>query len=301
MLLSVENMIIRRRIGDKAAVDLLKEAGFTGIDYSLCGMEDWDAVAGSKNALSYAEDLRRYAEDRGVVFSQSHAPFTFKYGMEMSVENPHIRHIIQAMEFASHLGCPMIVVHGILVPEGEDVFAYNLDYYQRLLPYAEKYGILIAVENLTGRSGRYTQPTTRLFGSPEAFCHIQDLLDSPWICGCLDLGHANMTFHDVPGFIRGSKGHFRYVHIHDNDGLQDLHELPVLNESDDLIIHWDETLAALREVGYDGAMNLELVRYMKRFPTEHLPCAMRLAALTGQMMIEEFTDPRPGRFGKKVR
>ena len=52
MLLSVENMIIRRRIGDKAAVDLLKEAGFTGIDYSLCGMEDWDAVAGSKNALS---------------------------------------------------------------------------------------------------------------------------------------------------------------------------------------------------------------------------------------------------------
>ena len=59
MLLSVENMIIRRRIGDKAAVDLLKEAGFTGIDYSLCGMEDWDAVAGSKNALSYAEDLCR--------------------------------------------------------------------------------------------------------------------------------------------------------------------------------------------------------------------------------------------------
>ena len=168
-VLSVENMIIRRRIGDKAAVDLLKEAGFTGIDYSLCGMEDWDAVAGSKNALSYAEDLRRYAEDRGIVFSQSHAPFTFKYGMEKSTDNPHFFSIIQAMEFASHLGCPMIVVHGILVPEGEDVFAYNLDYYQRLLPYAEKNGILIAVENLTGRSGRYTQPTTRLFGSPEAF------------------------------------------------------------------------------------------------------------------------------------
>ena len=80
-----------------------------------------------------------------------------------------------------------------------------------------------------------------------SFCHIQDLLDSPWICGCLDLGHANMTYHDVPGFIRGAKGHFRYVHIHDNDGLQDLHELPVLNESDDLIIHWDEALAALRQ------------------------------------------------------
>ena len=83
MIVSTENLILRQRVGDEKAVDMMKEAGLTGIDYSLCHMADWEETVGQADYLKYAESLRRYAEARGMCFSQSHAPFRFRYGSAM--------------------------------------------------------------------------------------------------------------------------------------------------------------------------------------------------------------------------
>ena len=111
-----------------------------------------------------------------------------------------------------------------------------------------------------------------------SFCHIQDLLDSPWICGCLDLGHANMTYHDVPGFIRGSKDHFRYVHIHDNDGRDDLHMYPYTG-----ILDWDRFTAGLKAIDYRGDLNFETFNGLDKYDPELAPEVLRLAAATAAL------------------
>ncbi|MBR3436556.1 MAG: sugar phosphate isomerase/epimerase [Lachnospiraceae bacterium] len=313
MLLSVENAVAVERVGAKAAIDMFVEAGFTGMDYSFFnGGEAWEKAFGGPDALKKAEEIRVYAKEQGLALSQSHAPFKFRFGMEMSENEYEFYRIVRSMEIAAAMEIPAIVVHSIMLDEdacGPEYNAcmldYNERYYNALLPYAERFGIRIAVENLTGRRPPENLPTTENLGTPELFREMQDRLRSPFICGCLDIGHANMTTKDAPGFIRSCKGYVQYIHTHDNDGFHDNHQLPALSYYLDLgrggpnvpkssrkpgeyfTIPWDEVLSALREIGYDGPFNLELIRYLNGFRTEDLPLAMKLAVQVGQRMMKE--------------
>ncbi len=288
MIISVENMIARRRVGDKGAVDMLKEAGFNGIDFSLCSMNDWKETVDSPGALDFADELREYAESKGMVFCQSHAPFTFKYGMKMGLETEEYRMIVKSMEFAAHLGAPMIVIHCLRLPDGSDHFGYNLEYYRSFLEYAHKFNIKIAVENLQGRAAPDLPPTPYCLGTPETFVAMQKELNDPMVCGCLDLGHALITTGDAAGFIRKSKGCVDYLHIHDNNGKDDLHLLPALEEPPKGFFRmpWKDVAAALKDIGFSGPVNLELLRYMDNFRTQELPLGLELAAVTGRAIAE---------------
>ncbi|MBE5995769.1 MAG: sugar phosphate isomerase/epimerase [Lachnospiraceae bacterium] len=305
MLLSIENMIVRKRVGERAAVDMLADAGFTGIDYSFCMMEDWEETINGNDSLSCAEDLREYAGSRGVTFCQSHAPFRFRAGMKMDESEYEYYRIVKSMEFAAAMKIPMIVVHALMTEDGSDELDLNERYYSSLLPYAEKYGIKIAVENLTGRRTRDSLPTQMCLGNPEKYCEMQDRLNSPYICGCLDIGHANLTTHDPAGFIRACKGYVHYIHTHDNNGVHDRHCLPSLARwfdekakpdtavrdylapNPEYSIPWDDVLSALKEIGYSGPFNLELLRYMECYMTEDLPAALGTAASVGRRMMAE--------------
>ena len=304
MLISMENVIIRQRVGDEKAVDMLKEAGFTGIDYSLCLMDDWEETVNAPDSLKTAAALRRYAEERGMCFSQSHAPLRFRYGNKMDLSEKDYYRIVKSMEFAAALGAPMIVVHTVRPTDGTDAMDYNLRYFRSLLPYAEKFGIKIGVENLYGAVNTSEAMKRATLGMPEAFCEIQDKLSSPYITGCLDIGHANLSYRNAPEFIRRSAGHFEYLHVHDNDSVKDMHQIPAVSRyfgrdkdwdvrcktkdhpspSLTYTVPWDEVTEALREVSYSGSMNLEILQYASIFPTEMLPGALRLAADAAKML-----------------
>jgi sugar phosphate isomerase/epimerase len=76
-----------------------------------------------------------------------------------------------------------------------------------------------------------------------------------------DLGHALLSGEDPVEAIRNAGPLLGYVHLNDNDGKEDLH-LPllkgILTESD-----LKRTFEALEEVGYTGAVSLELNRKLK--------------------------------------
>ena len=137
MLLSVENWHTRRAFGDEGAVETIARAGFDGIDYSFNDMFDWDEAILAPGAAGRAEKLRLCAEKNGVRFIQAHAPFHFLYGMEMSESEREFYSIVRAMEHASWLGVPVIVVHGIDVPGYVDVFDTTRVFTMRSGPIAE--------------------------------------------------------------------------------------------------------------------------------------------------------------------
>ena len=304
MLLSLENATVRKRVGDFAAIDMFVEAGFTGMDYSFFNEpKDWEERFGVPDIFQKLEKVRRYAEEKGLVLCQSHAPFRFREGMEMNEGEYEYRRIVKSMEMAAALGIPMIVIHSAMTENNLIMLDFNERYYSSLLPYAERFGIKIAVENLTGRRNAADMPTVHNLGTPELFKEMQDRLASPYICGCLDIGHANLTYHDAPAFIRQCKGYVQYIHTHDNDGAHDCHLLPTLagyyepsempkdgkraaNPNSPYTLPWDEVLKALREIGYDGPFNLELPRYQSGFTTEDLPLALKLAANVGREMMK---------------
>ena len=210
MLLSLENATARKRVGDFAAIDMFVEAGFTGMDYSFFNEpKDWEKCFGTPDVFRKMEKIRRYAEEKGLVLCQSHAPFRFREGMEMNESEPEFCRIVRSMELAAAMGIPAIVVHSVMLQEepglpgyNERLLDYNERYYNALLPYAERFGIRIAVENTDGFRG-YEQKA------------IEFLLESPKFGLTWDIGHSKAGREkDVP-FILARRDRLIHFHIHD--------------------------------------------------------------------------------------
>ena len=280
MLLSVENWHTRRAFGDEGAVETIARAGFDGIDYSFNDMFDWDEAILAPGAAGRAEKLRLCAEKNGVRFIQAHAPFHFLYGMEMSESEREFYSIVRAMEHASWLGVPVIVVHGIDVPGYVDVFDYNARFYNALEPYCRRFGIKAAVENLFEYYADGTVTGVK-FGTAQSYCKMIDMLDPECFTGCVDVGHARLTGNRPGDFIRSAGRRVGCVHMHCNDGKRDMHMLPRL-----VPFEWEDIMSALDETKYSGTFNFELIGYLGRFEKELLPQALQFAAAVGRRLIE---------------
>ncbi len=74
---------------------------------------------------------------------------------------------------------------------------------------------------------------------------------------CLDLGHAHIQ-ENVLNAIRTSGERLIHVHASDNHAVRDDHFVPGRGS-----ISWEKAVAALREVGFDGAFTVELRDYTR--------------------------------------
>ncbi len=193
--------------------------------------------------------FRKLVSEMGVKFVSMHAPcggWTYDLSIPVAEQRPGIlKAHIRGIEIASEFGCKTYTVHpGAYYNKA---FHYPLEILRRnsmemlenLLPYAEKNGVVIAVEN------SFEPPN-----SPhEVVGLIKPFASSPFIGACYDTGHANVMAA-TPGkqmdkyaaYVRDAwweKGIIQeedalgimseYVvttHIHDNDGYGDLHGMP---------------------------------------------------------------------------
>ena len=133
-----------------------------------------------------------------------------------------------------------------------DALCRTLD---ELLPYAEKCGVRIALENVFGRTD-----------GPDQLTAVFRQYDTPVLGGCLDTGHANVleaapgkTSEQMNAYIRDTiwLGDVKFypgsvadalapyvitAHIHDNRGTDDEHLMP-----GEGTIDWPRLLNCLRE------------------------------------------------------
>ena len=68
----------------------------------------------------------------------------------------------------------------------------------------------------------------------------------------LDIGHANLNNNSPIEFIEAFHSKMKHVHMHDNDGIRDLH-LPIGCGN----VDWQKTISALKKY-YDGTITLEI-------------------------------------------
>ena len=300
MIISAQNECPRNRYGDRRAFEMMKEAGFTGIDYTIDLMKDFDEVVMGPDAPKKAEGIRRMAEEVGIPIVGSHAPFNFRTGMVMDESEYEFRRIVRAIEFGGALGAPLIVVHALRLkpedrPEDADeerklTFEWNLHWYQLLQPYAEKAGIKIAVENLCGVDS-HGAPSTRQLGDAESYVEMLDALDPAVFTGIFDVGHANLSTHDPASFIRKAGKYIHFLHIHDNNGKTDAHLMPAFREleapsgSKSYTVKWKEVAEALRDIHYDGPFNYEITTWYRTFSDALLPEALALSVKAAEPMM----------------
>lgn len=290
MLLSSSHAQFARKMSTEEAIDLMADAGFDAIDFSFhlkseYHSEDTDGDAGK---VMFTE-WRKRAEARGLVFNQAHAPEGSSFtDMDRTVQRFH--EICRAIRNASYLKVPIIVVHPVQhlpyceagVPE--QLFEMNMKFYNALKPYCEEYGVRIGIENM------WQQPNGKIDHStcsrPEEFVRYIDSLNSEWFVACLDIGHAALVDVDPCELIRAlGKDRLKALHVHDVDGIDDLHTLPYFSK-----IHWDSVCAALKEIGYTGDLTFEAGNFVNPLPTELASPAAKFMVATGRHLIDKIKN-----------
>jgi len=260
--------------GDAAAIRLIAAAGFDCYDYSVFDISDNNPLY-RDGWRAYIADLKMIADAAGIRCNQSHAPFpTSKLPKpeNEAYNNTITDKVIRAMEAASILGAKTIVVHPKQHLEYwnhvEDSFEMNMDFYRSLAPYAKKFGIKIALENMwRTRDGKIVDSTC---SSPEEFNRYFDTLADDCFTCCLDLGHCGLTGRAAADMIREmGASRITALHIHDNDHLHDSHTLPYNGKMD-----WEAITAALRDIGYTGDFTYEADAYQRHIPDDLLPDAL---------------------------
>jgi len=286
--LSVETYSLREKEGDFRALERIREAGFPCVDFSYY----WE----TKNSSLLGEDYREYAlrlreklDSLGLACNQAHAPLSFRYGMELSPDaEGGYRDNVRALESAAILGAKNIIVHTVGIPQ--DVknvceWEYNLRFFGGLLPYCERFGISVSVENLFRRDEKRRCFHGRL-GKPEELCRFVRELNSPRFNACVDLGHAALTGMEPQDFLLGmDPSLLAALHVQDGDYLDDRHTLPLLGSFD-----WQAIMKTLRQLRYEGELTFEIFKYLRNMPTDFLPQALGFARQTGEYLISLYEN-----------
>lgn len=285
MLLSTQTDRLQSKFGYETAIEMLAGAGYDAFDFSQFRPLSANDPLYRDGFREYAKSLRALADRLGIVCNQSHAPFPSSVG-DPAKDAAIYDSIVHAMEIASILGAGCIIVHPKQhLPyreNAEKLKAINLEFYRSLIPYCEKFGIRVAVENMWQRNpvGGHTIVDSTCSRVGE-FCEYIDMLDSEWIVACLDIGHVALVGEEIGVMIRGlGPKRLRALHVHDNDGQGDLHTLPFSSEND-----FVKVTSLLREIGYEGDLTFEADNFYAKFPPEMYREVTNFMQLTGRQLI----------------
>lgn len=288
---------IAEAFGDEECVRILAEAGFDAIDWGFFEMAAGKGIWCTDEWKEHALRLKELGEECGIGFSQAHAPFPSSEGKEPA-DTVIRERILRSMQAAALMGVRNIVVHPkqhlTYAKEKERLWQENLDFYRSLIPYCEEYGIRVCVENMWQYDNKRRYIVDSVCSQPEEFCGMLDALDSPWIVGCLDIGHSALVGVEPEDFIRAmGKNRLQALHVHDVDYVHDCHTMPFMERLD-----WESITCALAEIGYEGDFTFEADEFYNGFPKPMKRKACRLMAETGRYLISQIEEHRV--FGQGV-
>ncbi len=131
---------------------------------------------------------------------------------------------------------------------------YDTDLVRNAVPYAQKYGVGIAIEN----------PATHN-DITETFRIYADSFKSDYVGVCYNIGHANLMGSDDFGIkkfevdkadaLKKLGDRIKIIHVNDNHGDVDRKLCPTVANAV-CSVNWKDILCALEEIGFDGAFSL---------------------------------------------
>ncbi|MBQ1915470.1 MAG: sugar phosphate isomerase/epimerase, partial [Selenomonadaceae bacterium] len=107
---------------------------------------------------------------------------------------------------------------------------------------------------------------------------------------CFDTGHGNLIHLDFEEFLTTLGKRLKVLHIHDNDGWRDLHQIPFAftkTRENKSATDWEGFVRGLRNIGYEGVLNFETGPALTAFPEELKADVLRFLARIGRYFSEE--------------
>lgn len=237
------------------AVTLARDAGFTQMDYSFSARsllkDGW-----AEKALADWQT----AQDAGVTFRYAHLPYD--YPKDTHGWKDFFIASCRAIDLACHFRVECAAIHpctSMTRQYNHDLMRRNaLDFLRPYCEYAKSSGLALALENMRG-AGRSADPEIQRFGTQAA--DQWDLAQTLDIGVCWDTGHANISAQEQYAALCLIAPRLKMLHINDNFAEDDIHLAPFLGST-----NWEGITDALREIGFTGALNLEV--NCNRYPPE---------------------------------
>ena len=293
MDISMNLVILEELYGAERAARLIKDAGFSACDLFI-DLDKSESRWHSPDYKKIAADLRATIESQGIKIKQTHAPFRFS--ANRWDEPDHFKLFVKTLEISSILGAKVCVVHPLhhmeYMGHEEEIYALNVEYYKRLVPYCDQFGIKVGVENMWQRHKiRGTISFDTCSTVPE-FVRYIDSVDSEYVVACLDTGHVMLPDNrDKPADFIRALGHDRLksLHVHDNDYKSDAHWQPYHGKLD-----WAEIAKALGEIDYEGDFTYEIHdNLIRNLPEALIGDALKYYGAIAKYIVSQIDDNRP--------
>lgn len=253
MKIGIESGAYLDRYGFAEGLARMKAHGYEALDYQSFVDTETELFRVSEAEFERILRTQRAAiENAGIEISQTHGPWRWP-PQDFTEEDraERFEKMAKSIRGTAILGCRNFVIHPIMPfgdnqdPEPERLWDMNLAFMSRLVEVGRSCDVVVNFENM---------PMIALsISRPEAILRFVKMVDSPFFKVCLDTGHC-AVFGDSPAqAVRLlGKEYLATLHIHDNNGRNDLHWNPYTG-----VIDWDDFSAALREIGFEGAVSLE--------------------------------------------
>lgn len=250
----------------------LHEHGFDSMDFNFVAALD----RYGRNWQDMIEDVKRIADETGMLIVSGHLPFRGKSPEELDEK------IKACIEMGAALGIKRAVMHPVgdgKMPAGEENhdywYAKNIEFYNQYIPLADKAGFKLVTENM--RDAHQAEGCHRYGSTADELIEIADPLG---LEVCWDFGHAHEAKLDHYTELLKIGKRLTMTHLNDNwQGPDDEHLPPFYGTGD-----WDAACRALREIGYSNPLNFEL-KY-KKLPIRILPYAVELTRGIGELLLD---------------
>lgn len=259
----------------------IRELGYDAVDQDLADTKA-PCYQNASAMEEHCKAVRAAVESAGLEISQVHGPWPTD---DTTAENraETLGHMRLAVYGCHCLGSSYLIIHPQM-PYGwgreEDAdFALSLtvDLMKALMPDCERYGVVLCLENMPMTAHRLS-PMDRI---AEAVA----MVNHPNAGICFDTGHTNVFGHDLGDAVRTAGSSLYTLHVHDNDGKADRHQLPYLGTS-----AWSSFTSALAETGFDGVLSLETAGPVSGSMPEAVRNAAELLTVTvAKALAEQIT------------
>lgn len=290
--------------------EMMRRAGFTCCDFSLNDyLANTELYQYRRNTFfdrpvhelkAFFGPHREAAEAAGIRISQMHMPYPVYVPGAPEALNEYLTKVAapKSMELCAHFGCPYIVVHGFklagLLGSEQAEWERTEAFLQTLVPLAKELHITICIENL------YTSCGSHIVEGPccdarKAVSRIDRMnaeAGAEVFGFCFDTGHASLIGLDFENFITTLGSRIKALHIHDNDGREDLHQIPFTftkGRENKSSTDWDGFIRGLRKISFDGVLSFETAPVLSAFPDRMKQDVLSFIAGIGEYFAGEIS------------
>lgn len=290
---------------------MLKEAGFNSCDFSLNAyLKNTELYRGCRNGFfdrsveeleSFFAPHKEAAEAAGISIHQMHMPYPIYIpGGDAGLNGYLLRQVaVKSMEVCRFLECPYMVVHGFKCARelGSEELEWQktAGFLDVLMPYAEEAGITVCIENLYhAHAGRLVEgPCCDADKAVKRIDAYNQKYGAEVLGFCFDAGHANLVGLDFEEFLTTLGHRLKVLHLHDNDGRADLHQIPYTftrTRENSASTDWSGLLRGLKTIGFAGTLSFETAPVLSAFPSQLKQEALHLIASIGACWQKELQE-----------